>query len=115
MAWMASLPNLGSSAKLFNTSIEIPVPTFPKVEISLKNQYFRTDRAVSSRHKIGTIPSRPLSANTRYRRLQETDDAALGSSLLNCYRLRICVEGHPAACMTEQFLRYFNVRFVGSQ
>jgi len=56
-----------------------------------------------------------LSAGHRCGRLQKTNDATLGSSLLHCDCLSIRVQGDPARRMAKQFLRYFDVRFVRSQ
>ena len=82
---------------------------------SLKRLYFRTDRAASSRHKLGTHPSRFVPTRSGWRRLKKTNYTALCSSFLYCDCLGIRIRRDPTRSMTKQFLRYFDVRFVGSQ
>ena len=81
----------------------------------LKSQCFRTDRADSSRHKRGTRRQQTASTSRCCGCLQKTNDAALCSSLLYCDCLGVRVQRDTTGRVTKQFLRHFDVRFVGSQ
>jgi hypothetical protein len=82
---------------------------------SLKRQYFRTGRAISSRHRLGTHPSGPVSTSSRYGRLEKTNDAALRSPLLNCDGLGIGIQRDPARGVAKEFLCHLDICSVCSE
>lgn len=62
--------------------------------------------------KLGTQPGRPISTSSCCGRLQKTNDAALGSSLLSCDGLGVCIQRASARSVPKLFLRHFNVGLV---
>jgi len=87
----------------------------PSMRMHLKRQYFRTDRAISSRQRLGTHPSRPVSTSSRCGRLEKTNDAALRSPLLNCDGLGIGIQRDPAGGVTKEFLYHLDTCPVCSE
>jgi len=72
-----------------------------------------------SRHfeqaQVRNTSSRPVSTSSRCRRLEETNDAALRTPLLNCDGLGICIQCDPAGGVAKEFLRHLDICSVCSE
>ena len=72
-----------------------------------------------SRHfeqaQVRNTSSRPVSTSSRCRRLEETNDAALRTPLLNCDGLGICIQCDPAGGVAKEFLCHLDICSVCSE